>query len=106
DSTFAMAAYYEASMAVETFDQLPDGRSVANARRTALRLAARAPDRERLTITADLLADEWEPRALAIAESLTTRFPDDPRALMTLGKIRTQAGDWPGAVRAIERAIV
>ena len=53
DSTFAMAAYYEALLASR--DQLtPDGRHVTVARRAALRLAQRAPERERLTIEADL----------------------------------------------------
>jgi tetratricopeptide (TPR) repeat protein len=51
------------------------------------------------------LSDEWEPRALAVAESLTTRFPDDPRALMTLSKARFAIGDWPGAASALQRAI-
>ena len=104
DSTFAMAAYYEALLA--TSDQMtPDGRHVTEARRVALRLAQRAPERERLTITADLASENNDPRALAVAETLATRFADDPRALMTLAKVRTVVGDWAGAVVATERAI-
>jgi hypothetical protein len=104
DSTFAMAAWYEALLAGAP-GITPDGRHVTEARRTALRLAERAPDRERLTITANILAENQEPSALAVAESLNTRFPDDPRALMTLARVRGAIGDWSGAVGATERAI-
>src|SRR5688572_2391005 len=104
DSTFAMAAYYEALLASDD-QQTPDGRHITEARRTALRLAQRASERERLTITADLESDNLNPSALAVAETLTTRYGDDPRALMTLGKVRSGAGDWVGAAAAIERAI-
>lgn len=105
DSTFAMAAYYEVVNAKLLEDTLPDGRHLTEARRAALALARRAPERERLTITAGLLVDEGEPLALAVAESLTTRFPDDPRALSTLARARWTDGDWPGAASALERAI-
>jgi DNA-binding SARP family transcriptional activator/tetratricopeptide (TPR) repeat protein len=106
DSTFAMAAYYEVFAAAQLGSVLPDGRRVADARRSVLRLAGRAPERERLTITTNLLAEDWEPSALAVAESLTTRYPDDPRALNALANVRWQRGDWPSAVAAVERAIV
>jgi len=105
DSTFAMAAYYEALLATQYGLNVPDGRQTIEAVRSALHLAARAAERERLTITANLLALHADPRALAIAESLTTRYPDDPRALMTLERARWWAGDWHGAVAAVERAI-
>jgi DNA-binding SARP family transcriptional activator len=105
DSTFAMAAWYEAELA-SAAEVTPDGRPVAQVRQTALRLASRAPERERLTITANILSAEQDPRSLAVAESLTTRYPDDPGALRTLGRVRMAKGDWPGAARAIERAIV
>jgi DNA-binding SARP family transcriptional activator len=105
DSTFAMAAWYEAELASPA-EVTPDGRPVTEARRTALRLALRAPERERLTITANILGDEQDPRSLAVAESLTTRYPDDPRALTTLGRVRGGTGDWAGAAAAVERAIV
>jgi len=106
DSTFAMAAYYEVFLASERGgDRLPDGRHVTDAVRTALRLALRAPERERLTITANLLSFYADPRALAIAESLATRYPSDPRALVTVGKARWWVGDWAGAVSSIQRAI-
>jgi tetratricopeptide (TPR) repeat protein len=104
DSTFAMAAYYVATLAMID-QQTLDGRHVAEARRSALRLAQRAPNRDRLMITADLLEQDQEPRALAVAETLTTRYPNDPRALMTLGRVRLTLGDLTGAAQATERAI-
>lgn len=97
DSTFAMAAYYEAILlAVDP---------VLTSRKRALRLARRAPDRERLTITADLLSRDLDPNAISVAETLTTRYPNDPRAFATLAASRGFLGDWGGAVEAIERAI-
>ena len=106
DSAFVMAAYYEAVVgAVLGIDTLPDGRYVTDAQETALRLARRAPEGPRLMISADLLMQRSEPEALAVAESLAIRFPDDPRALATLANARWTNGDWPGSAQAIERAI-
>ena len=96
DSTFAMAAYYAS---LSGADARQDG-----FRRQALRLAARAPDRERLTITASILNSVLDPAAAAVAESLTTRYPDDPRALAALGHARANRGDWASAVDAYHRA--
>ena len=97
DSTFAMAAYYVA----RSFGQ-PD--SYPN-RARALRLAARAPERERLTITADLLVDDQDPAAIAIADSLASKYPMDPRGHELLWKALWTHGDWARAVTSIERAI-
>jgi tetratricopeptide (TPR) repeat protein len=74
-------------------------------RQTALRLAQRAPDRERLTITANVLAADQDPGSIIVAESLATRYPDDPRASMTLARVRLALGDYAGATRANENAI-
>ena len=60
DSTFAMAAYYNAKIA-EGADLLP-------ATTRALALADRVSERERLLITADLLVRTLSPRAIAVAE--------------------------------------
>jgi tetratricopeptide (TPR) repeat protein len=97
DSTFAMAAYY----AARSFGQ-PN--SYPN-RARALRLAARAPERERLIITADLLVDDQDPAAIAIADSLATKYPLDPRGHEFLWKALWTHGDWARAVISIERAI-
>lgn len=98
DSTFAMAAYYDALL-------VPPYADVVDSRARALRLASRAPERERLRITADMLALNMEPSAVAVAESLSARFPDDPRAYESLSQAYWFRGDWGSAVGSIERAI-
>jgi DNA-binding SARP family transcriptional activator len=98
DPEFAMAAYYEALL-------VPTGANGTALRERALRLASRAPERERLRIRADLLALNMEPAALAVAESLTSRFPDDPRAFALLASALWFHGDWKESATAIERAI-
>jgi DNA-binding SARP family transcriptional activator len=95
DSTFAMAAYY-AARSLNNDD--------AN-RARALRVAVRAPEHERLTITADLRADDMDPRATAIAESLATKYPTDPRGHELLWKALWTRGEWARSVHAIEQAI-
>jgi DNA-binding SARP family transcriptional activator len=98
DSTFAMAAYYAARAL---------GQQVTNQsnRERAIRLAVRAPERERLTITADLRAENMDPGSTAIAESLATRYPLDPRGHELLWKALWYQGNWAASVTAIERAI-
>jgi DNA-binding SARP family transcriptional activator len=98
DSTFAMAAYYDALLTDSPASSAPTDR--------AIRLAARASERERLVITVDLLSYILgSPRALPIADTLATRYPDDARALAAVARARQFAGDWQGAVRALEHAI-
>jgi DNA-binding SARP family transcriptional activator/tetratricopeptide (TPR) repeat protein len=99
DSTFAMAAYYVALLATG------NGLDEITTRERALRLAARAPQRERLTISADLLTLNMEPAAIAVAESLTTRYPSDPRSFALYATALHYAGAWRDAVTAVERAI-
>ena len=106
DSTFAMAAYSEVDIASKLGDdKLSDGRTLSDAQTTVLRLARHAPDRERLIITSNILTVLEQPEALAIAESLATRFADDARAFETLSRARWNIGDWSGSVSAMERAI-
>ena len=98
DSSFAMAAYYAARAVGYDVKYLPN-------RERAIQLAVRAPERERLTITADLRAEDMDPRAVAIAESLATKYPTDPRGFELLWKARWYQGDWAASVKAIESAI-
>jgi DNA-binding SARP family transcriptional activator/TolB-like protein len=76
DSTFALAAFYayRANRALDT----PDAELEAR----ALRLASRAPDRERLLIQTSIGQAHHDPAALARADSLIRRYPDDPEALL------------------------
>jgi tetratricopeptide (TPR) repeat protein len=104
DTSFAIAAWYEALLSSSAGVTL-DGRHITEARQRALFLAQRAPERERLLITASILGQNNDPRLRQAAESLNTRFPDDPRALMILAGARGGAADWAGAVAALERAI-
>ena len=99
DSMFAMAAYYDARMSHEG-----DGNERAR-RERALRLAARAPERERLVITAYILDMNVDPSALAVAESLATRYAADPRAFELLSNTLASRGEWRAAIAATERAI-
>jgi len=99
DSTFAMAAYYDALLTDSPLSSAPSDR--------ALRLAQRASERERLVITVDLLSFILgAPAALPVAETLATRYPNDARALAAVARARQFVGDWEGAARALERAIV
>ncbi len=104
DSTFAMAAYWVVKIGKDVWDPVRH-QDVSGLRPIALRLASRAPDRERLMITADLLTEDQEPRAVAVAESLTARYHHDPRAFGVLGHVYWMRGDWAKAVAAMERAI-
>lgn len=98
DSLFAMAAYYGARAMGN------DAKYQSN-RERAIRLAVRAPERERLTITADLRAEDMDPGSVAVAESLATKYPLDPRGYEFLWKALWYQGDWARSVKAIEHAI-
>ena len=99
DSTFAMAAYYDAVIR-------PGGDSGETARRSrALRLASRLPERERLSITAELLDGNHDPAAFAVAETLSIRYPSQPQAHERLAMALFARGEFAGARDAIERAI-
>ncbi|HUQ80649.1 MAG TPA: BTAD domain-containing putative transcriptional regulator [Gemmatimonadaceae bacterium] len=97
DSMFAMAAYYNA---IATDDGVN-----FDLERRALRLAATARERDRLLITTEILNRMLNPAALAFADSLGARYPADPSALEVVARVRQVVGDWPGAVRSLERAV-
>ena len=100
DSTFAMAAYYLwiSSERVLAGSGLPY-------RALAMRLAPRAPERERLLILGSTLSSLESPAAVAYAESLSIRFPNDPNGQALLGGVRSTLGDFPGSARAYNRAV-
>jgi tetratricopeptide (TPR) repeat protein len=95
DSTFAMAAYYLALTQVGAF---PDSEAVYW--RRAVRLAPRALDRERLLIQAAAAFSLNDVRALALAETLTVRYPDDMDGKRILGEQRFSEGNFPGSIAA------
>ena len=99
DSTFAMAAYYDAI--------LQSGDAVTETARygRAMRLAARLPERNRLFVTAEILERTINPAAMAVAESLSLRYPGEPQSYEQLSKAYFSRGQWADARNAIERAI-
>jgi DNA-binding SARP family transcriptional activator/TolB-like protein len=104
DSTIAMAWYYVDMLEWIVSDPLLVGHT-GEPRRRALQYASRLPERERLTISAELRGRDYDNGALALAESLTTKYPLNPRGHAALGRVRIITGDWSGAVAATERAI-
>lgn len=101
DTTFAMAAFYLARTMTEAAADSAGGRW-----RTAIRLAERATDRERLLILAwGSLALNSAP-GLAYAETLAVRYPDDLDAIRILGDLRFARGEFGAAADAFERLIV
>jgi tetratricopeptide (TPR) repeat protein len=95
DSTFAMAAYYLALTQVGT---APDSEAAYWSRAT--RLAPRASDRERLLIQAAAAFTQDDARALAIAETLTVRYPDDIDGKQIIGERRLAEGNFVAATAA------
>jgi tetratricopeptide (TPR) repeat protein len=99
DSTFAMAAYYDAIL------EPGDAPSTSARYGRALRLAARLPERERLLVSSRLLIDTNDPAAFAVAESLSLRYPGEPQAYFQVSQAFNSRGDWAAARNALERAI-
>jgi tetratricopeptide (TPR) repeat protein len=99
DSTFAMAAYYDALLTDSPQSSVPSER--------AIRLAERASERGRLVIRVDLMSRGAlaSPLSSAIADTLATRYPNDPRALEAVARARGSIGDWRAAASALQRAI-
>jgi tetratricopeptide (TPR) repeat protein len=74
--------------------------------RRAKRLAPRTIDRERLLIEGWVAAlDAPIADAVAVAETLTVRYPTDPDGQILLGTSESQAGNWSASVAAFNRAV-
>jgi DNA-binding SARP family transcriptional activator len=100
DSTFASAAYYLARSYRQ--DEVSNAYPMLE---RAVRLSARASDRERLCIRAS-----WEERTSSrdlstTAESLMVRYPQEVEGYYFTGIVRLADGDFLGAVPFLERAI-
>jgi DNA-binding SARP family transcriptional activator/TolB-like protein len=100
DSTFAMAAYWLARAEGSFNDE-----SVITGLARAVRLSARASDRERLTILAGWANAVDDPSRIAIAETLTVRYPAEPDGYLWLGHGRIWGGDFLGAIAPLRRVI-
>lgn len=102
DSSFAMAAFYVWQLS-RAFDN--DSIQSLNLIR-AQRLAARTTERERLLILGSIAeVDAPLHRSLAIAETLTVKYPNDPEGHLLLGNVQWYAGNWAEGVAAYQRAV-
>ncbi len=77
DSTFAMGVYYAWRSSVITGDSNETSLGLR-----AMRLASKASDHDRLMILVHVGASQWGLRALAAADTLAARYPNDPEALV------------------------
>jgi DNA-binding SARP family transcriptional activator/tetratricopeptide (TPR) repeat protein len=103
DSNFAMAAYYVWHLSDFLHGRVSEARILPQLKRLALR----SIERERLLIQASVAEnDEPLPRMVALAETLSVKYPEDPDGQILLGQVRNKQGDWAGAVAAFERAFV
>jgi DNA-binding SARP family transcriptional activator/tetratricopeptide (TPR) repeat protein len=100
DSMFALAAYY-GTLASESFG--PD--SYLPRMQRAQRLAARAPDRERLTILADWANRASLPTLRQVAETLATRYPTEVEGHLYRGIALVNEGDFLAARAPLDRVI-
>src|SRR5438045_5710591 len=71
----------------------------------ARRLAARAPDRERLTILAKWAYSVSSPTLQQVAETLVTRYPTEIEGYLYTGIARVFAGDFLDAIAPLERVV-
>jgi DNA-binding SARP family transcriptional activator/TolB-like protein len=97
DSTFPMATYYAWRSALAIGD--PD---VGELARRAVALALRASARDRLLILTHVGAARNDVRALAAAETLATRYPRDPEALVRAAEVAPQLSR---AIELLDRSI-
>jgi DNA-binding SARP family transcriptional activator/TolB-like protein len=84
DSMFAMATYYAWRSSVEISDSSQFSLGVR-----ASRLAANASERDRLLILTHVGGTQNEARSVAAAESLGTRYANDPEALVRAAGVIT-----------------
>jgi DNA-binding SARP family transcriptional activator/TolB-like protein len=100
DSTFPMAAYYR--FVTANISGLPERDSLMA---RANRLAERAPDRERLLIRYRIANVTQSRTAMALAETLSVRYPRDLDAMFARASLLQRAGDFDGAARQLRQLI-
>lgn len=98
DSLFAMAAHFLWTSREALHQMIPD-----TALERILRLAQRAPDRERLLMRVKWAVALDLPQRVAIAETLAVRYPTEPDGHLLLGGLRVNVGDFLGALPHLER---
>jgi predicted Zn-dependent protease len=101
DSMFALAAYYGAlAAAIATKTDAWTSRI-----ERATQLAARAPDRERLIITADLAYRMRSPTLRQIAETLVVRYPAELEGHLYSGIALVHDGQFLAAAKVLGRVV-
>ena len=98
DSTFAMAAWYHARVSLAR-------QVLVNRLARALRLSARATDRERLIIRAGSAFLVWSPELGSLADSLITRYPEETEGYLYAGVAKIEEGDFLAAIPPLRRAV-
>jgi DNA-binding SARP family transcriptional activator len=102
DSGFAMAAYYVWQLSRNSTNESTQALYMARAKL----LAARTIERERLLILGSIAeVDAPLRQALAVAETLTVKYPADPEGHILLGNVEGRAGNWAASVAAYNRAV-
>ncbi|HET7374391.1 MAG TPA: hypothetical protein VFJ20_13470, partial [Gemmatimonadaceae bacterium] len=99
DSLFALAAYYDALSD-------PEPRTYRVRMERAKRLAERTTDRERLIILAGWAYTVSSPALRAIADTLTTRYPDAVEGHLYAGIARVFDGEFLDGLVQLERVVV
>jgi serine/threonine protein kinase/tetratricopeptide (TPR) repeat protein len=108
DSTFAMAAYFSARNNPHfwrTPSATAEDRELFEGRMSlALRLSERTSDRERLMIRAYDAVYHLSPAMLAVAETLSVRYPQEVEGHLAVGSSLELAGDFAAALPHLRRA--
>ncbi len=101
DPGFAMAALYaaDASSREESYVQ------AESLWTTAERLAGGASERDRLLVRSHVTERARTPVFFAYVDSLRARFPDDPHALLRMGRAAFWRGDYEEATRTFRRVL-
>jgi DNA-binding SARP family transcriptional activator len=97
DSTHVMSSYFV--WRVEAMANGPRSDSLAH---HAARLAASAPERDRLLIITDVAASRWDLRAIQFGDTLLARYPNDVDALISVAEIES---DPMRSLTLLDRAI-
>ena len=99
DSTFALAAYYYANSMDASWSD------VTREMKRAVRLSARASERERLMIHAGWANTMTDPSLVAIADTFVRRYPDEVDGYLWTGLALLMGGRAADAVAPLERAV-
>lgn len=99
DSAFALAAYYAARTA-PTFQDRWRGYA------RAVRLATSTTDRERLRITLGWAISTYDPVAKALADSLTSRYPDEIEGQYLAAGVAAGEGRYAEALPYLRRVMM